>query len=66
MKQIHEGVEPYVSRSFDIVLGDAETDPRNIEHITEKSVREDTLRELLRQEPRLERAVEELDLELMD
>jgi hypothetical protein len=51
---------------LDIVLGDAETDPRNIEHITEKSVREDTLRELLRQEPRLERAVEELDLELMD
>mgnify|MGYP003721365027 FL=1 len=66
MKQIHEGVEPYVSRSLDIVLGDAETDPRNIEHITEKSVREDTLRELLRKEPRLERAVEELDLELMD
>jgi len=38
----------------------------NTERITEKSVREDTLRELLQQEPRLGRAVEELDLELMD
>jgi DNA polymerase-3 subunit gamma/tau len=34
--------------------------------ITREEVREDTLRALYRQEPRLERAVQELDLELMD
>jgi DNA polymerase III subunit gamma/tau len=33
---------------------------------TQEDVRADTLRALYRQEPRLERAVEELDLELMD
>jgi hypothetical protein len=34
--------------------------------VTEDEVREDALKALYRQEPRLERAVEELDLELMD
>jgi hypothetical protein len=34
--------------------------------VTEEEVREDTMRALFRQEPRLQRAVEELDLELMD
>jgi DNA polymerase-3 subunit gamma/tau len=34
--------------------------------VTRSEVREDTLRALIRQEPRLERAVQELDLELME
>ena len=34
--------------------------------VTEDEVREGTIKSLFRQEPRLERAVEELDLELME
>jgi hypothetical protein len=34
--------------------------------ITQETVREERLKELIRQEPLLERAVEELDLELLD
>jgi hypothetical protein len=40
--------------------------PETARRVTQNEVREDTLRALYRQEPRLERAVEELDLELME
>ena len=66
MLEISKGVGAYLKRAPDIVIADITTEPLNTERITEKSVREDTLRELLQQEPRLGRAVEELDLELMD
>ena len=66
MLEISKGVASYLERAPDIVIADIKTEPSNTERITEKSVREDTLRELLQQEPRLGRAVEELDLELMD
>ena len=66
MSEICKGVAAYLKRAPDIVIADIKTEPLNTERITEKSVREDTLRELLQQEPRLGRAVEELDLELMD
>tara|TARA_Y100000780_G_scaffold230620_1_gene253229 strand:+ start:1840 stop:3351 length:1512 start_codon:yes stop_codon:yes gene_type:complete len=66
MLEICTGVAAYLKRAPDIVIADIKTEPLNTERITEKSVREDTLRELLQQEPRLGRAVEELDLELMD
>tara|TARA_B100000470_G_scaffold1492_1_gene1094 strand:- start:10409 stop:11920 length:1512 start_codon:yes stop_codon:yes gene_type:complete len=66
MLEICKGVAAYLKRAPDIVIADIKTEPLNTERITEKSVREDTLRELLQQEPRLGRAVEELDLELMD
>jgi hypothetical protein len=66
MLEISKGVASYLKRAPDIVIADIKTEPLNTERITEKSVREDTLRELLQQEPRLGRAVEELDLELMD
>jgi DNA polymerase-3 subunit gamma/tau len=66
MLEICKGVAAYLKRAPDIVIADNKTEPLNTERITEKSVREDTLRELLQQEPRLGRAVEELDLELMD
>jgi len=61
-----EGLTPYLGRRPVLRIdppGDgADTSAR----ITREEVREDTLRALYRQEPRLERAVEELDLELMD
>ena len=66
MLEICKGVAAYLKRAPDIVIADIKTEPLNTERITEKSVREDTLRELLQQEPRLGKAVEELDLELMD
>ena len=66
MSEICKGVAAYLKRAPDIVIADIKAEPLNTERITEKSVREDTLRELLQQEPRLGRAVEELDLELMD
>ena len=64
--EICKGVGAYLKQAPDIVIADIATEPLNTERITEKSVREDTLRELLQQEPRLGRALEELDLELMD
>jgi len=64
--EICKGVAAYLKRAPDIIIADIKKESLNTERITEKSVREDTLRELLQQEPRLGRAVEELDLELMD
>ena len=63
---IQQGLEPYLGRVPEIGLGEAATEPVSGERVTEHAAREDTLRALFRQEPRLDRAVEELDLELMD
>jgi hypothetical protein len=41
-------------------------EPGSAARITDQEVREDTLKALYRKEPRLERAVQELDLELME
>ena len=61
-----EGLTPYLGRRPVVRIeapgGDADAPAR----ITREEVREDTMRALYRQEPRLERAVQELDLELMD
>jgi DNA polymerase-3 subunit gamma/tau len=63
---LSEGMTPHLGRRPDIVVeaaGELDSSPSRV---TREEVREDTLRALYRQEPRLERAVQELDLELMD
>jgi DNA polymerase-3 subunit gamma/tau len=63
---IRSGLEPFLGRPVDVRVGvPSEALPR-ASRVTESEVRDDTLRALFRQEPRLKRAVEELDLELMD
>ena len=63
---IRAGLEPYLGRKVELRIGAASQAPPAAARVTESEVREDTLRALYRQEPRLKRAVEELDLELMD
>ena len=63
---IRSGLEPYLGRRVQLRIGAASEVPPAAARVTESEVREDTLRALFRQEPRLQRAVEELDLELMD
>ena len=63
---IVEGLVPHLGR-MPVLVVEAPLDARDGRApITPEAVREDTLRALYRQEPRLEQAVEELDLELMD
>ena len=62
---IEDGLAPHLGRRPTVVIagiGGGEGAGR----IGREEVRADTLRALFRKEPRLERAVEELDLELMD
>ena len=62
LDEIRRGLEPYLGRVPDVRVGS----PSEVTRSTEEEVRGDTMKALFRQEPRLERAVEELDLELMD
>jgi len=66
LREIGSALEPHLGRPASVVLGEPSPGPSNGERLTEEIVREDTLKALFHQEPRLERAVEELDLELMD
>jgi hypothetical protein len=50
----------------DVIVDNRPKDRMPSVRVTDAEVRQDTLRALYRQEPRLRRAVEELDLELMD
>jgi len=64
--EIGEGLAPYLGRrpSVHLVLPRTEDPPSA--RISQDEVRADTLKSLYRKEPRLKRAVEELDLELME
>jgi len=66
MEAIREAFSPYLGRPARLVLEVASAAPPPTRRVTEQEVRTDTLKALYRQEPRLERAVQELDLELMD
>ncbi len=66
LEAIKEGLTPFVGRRPVLVIDGAQRDATPGRRVTESEVREDALRALYRQEPRLERAVEELDLELME
>ena len=63
---IAEGLAPYLGRLPVLVVEAVESGSEAPSRVTREEVRDDTLRALFRQEPRLERAVQELDLELMD
>ncbi len=63
---IREGLRPFLGRSVTLRMGAVAAAPPSASRVTESEVRHDTLKALFRQEPRLKRAVEELDLELMD
>jgi DNA polymerase III subunit gamma/tau len=66
LDQIRRGLEPHLGRPVHLTVGAPSSAPAETRRITEEEVKGDTLRALFRQEPRLERAVEELDLELME
>jgi DNA polymerase-3 subunit gamma/tau len=64
---VREGLAPHLGRLPDLVFergGGARATPAR--RVSEAEVREGALKALFRQEPRLRRAVEELDLELME
>jgi hypothetical protein len=63
---VREGLAAFLGRTPELVL-DVPGAPRaKGARVTEAEVRDHTLKALYRQEPRLQRAVEELDLELME
>jgi hypothetical protein len=66
MEAIREAFSPYLGRPARLVLETGSDAAAPGRRVTEEEVRTDTLKALYRQEPRLERAVQELDLELMD
>jgi DNA polymerase-3 subunit gamma/tau len=66
MEAIREAFSPYLGRPARLVIEPADASGPGGRRVTEEEVRSDTLKALYRQEPRLERAVQELDLELMD
>jgi DNA polymerase III subunit gamma/tau len=63
---ICEGLTPWVGRRPVLLVEAPEGVSDGASRITAEDARTDTLRALYRQEPRLKRAVQELDLELMD
>jgi hypothetical protein len=66
LKAVRDGFAPYLGRLADVVVDDRPGAKAAPARVTEAEVREGALKALFRQEPRLRRAVEELDLELME
>jgi hypothetical protein len=66
IEAIREGMTPFLGRRPILRVELPQADEGRSGRITREEVQADTLKALYRQEPRLERAVEELDLELME
>ena len=66
IEAIREGMTPFLGRMPVLRVALPEDDHGGGGRITREEVHADTLKALYRQEPRLERAVKELDLELME
>lgn len=68
LAQIAEGLSPYLGRTvrLEVLVGSGGETPLADKRITTEEVKKDTLKALYREEPRLKRAVQELDLELME
>lgn len=67
LDEIRRGLTPFLGSAPVLVVEPAaDSEPAARPRIGRTDVREDTMKALFRQEPRLERAVEELDLELME
>ncbi len=68
-REISAGLAPYLGRSLGVrvaVANGGQPGSGTPRRISREEVRADTLKALYRKEPRLQRAVEELDLELME
>lgn len=63
---VQEALSPFVGGLPTISIEAPSSADGPVARITQDDARQDTLRALFRQEPRLERLVQELDLELMD
>ncbi len=66
LRDIAEGLEPHLGERREIRVAHPTDGGEVPERISTETVREDTMRQLLRKEPRLEAAVEAWDLELTD
>jgi hypothetical protein len=66
LETIREGLTPFAGRRPVIQVEAPVKELDRSVRISEEDAKADTISALVRQEPRLERAVEELDLELMD
>ncbi len=66
LAQVARGLEPFLGREVTVSVVPPEGELAPDSRVSPEAVREDTLKALYRKEPRLERAVEELDLELFD
>jgi DNA polymerase-3 subunit gamma/tau len=66
IEAIREGLAPHLGRAPRLVVTPSSPGASGARRVTAEEVRDDALKALYRQEPRLQRAVEELDLELMD
>jgi len=68
LTRIGEALGPYLGRTARVEIqgSSGEARPGSDKRITPEEVQRDTLKALYREEPRLERAVQELDLELME
>jgi hypothetical protein len=64
--QVARGLEPFLGREVSVSVLPPEGALAPDSRVSPEAVREDTLKALYRKEPRLEQAVEELDLELFD
>ena len=66
IEAIREGMTPFLGRRPVLRIDAPSSGEVRPDRISREEVHADTLKALYRQEPRLERAVEELDLELME
>lgn len=66
IEAIREGMTPFLGRRPVLRVDAPNSDRARPDRVSREEVHADTLKALYRQEPRLERAVEELDLELME
>ena len=63
---MRDGLARHLGRVPDLVVDAQAAEREKGPRVTEAEVRDHTLKALYRQEPRLQKAVEELDLELME
>lgn len=66
IEAIREGMTPFLGRRPVLRVDAPNSDRARPDRVSREEVHADTLKALYRQEPRLERAVEELDLELLE
>jgi DNA polymerase-3 subunit gamma/tau len=67
LAEVAQGLLPFLGREVSVSVAPPSDDaPAPDSRVSTEAVRKDTLKALYRKEPRLERAVEELDLELLD